>query len=53
MDDIGVGMTPFGNIVTVLSVVRPQSFDSWDGGSTDELKKTAVGKKIGKNLEKF
>ena len=37
-----------------LSVkVRPQSVDSWDGGSTDELQKAAVEKKIGKNVEKF
>ncbi len=33
--------------------LRPQSVDSWDGGSTDELKKAAVEKKIGKNFEKF
>ena len=33
--------------------IRPQSVDSWDGGSTDELQKAAVEKKIGKNVEKF
>ncbi len=32
---------------------RPQSVDSWDGGSTDELKKAAVEKKIGKKFENF
>ncbi len=36
-----------------VKLIRPQSVDSWDGGSTDELKKAAVEKKIGKNFEKF
>ncbi len=30
--------------------IRPWSFDSWDGRSTDTLKKAAVGKEIGKNF---
>ena len=33
------------------NALRPQSVDSWDGGLTDELKKAAVGKKIGKILK--
>ncbi len=38
--------------LVIYSVVpfRPQSVDSWDGGSTDELKKAAVEKK---KFEKF
>ena len=32
--------------------VRPGSFDSLNGGSTDELKRAAVEKKIGHKLEK-
>ncbi len=32
---------------------RPQSVDSWDGGSTDELKKAVVEKKLAKILQEL
>ncbi len=31
-------------------LIRPWSFDSWVGGSTDEFKKAVVEKKVGKNF---
>ncbi len=33
--------------------LRPLSYDSWVGGSTGELNKAAVGKKIRNFLQKF
>ena len=40
-------------MLRIMFFLRPQSVDSWDGGSTDEVKKAAVEKKIGKNFGKF
>ncbi len=47
-----------GRLVVKRSVLdlldlRPGSVDSLNGGSTDELKKAPVEKKIGQKLDKF
>ncbi len=48
-----VNLKCYNSLKSMMYYLRPQSVDSWDGGPTDELKKTVMEKKIGKNFEKF
>ncbi len=47
---LAVILSPDMLCICYTLTLRPWSFDSWVGGSTDELKKSCVGKKLAKIL---